>query len=45
MNNTSGQQMRSNMIQENDYILMNQMTAAFSLFKMNIALERFPQSQ
>ena len=43
MNNTSGQQMRSNMIQENDYILMNLMTAAFSLFKMNIALEMFSQ--
>ena len=36
-------QMRSNMIQENDYILMNLMTAAFNLFKMNIPLEKFPQ--
>ena len=35
--------MRSNMIQENDYILMNLMTAAFSLFKMNIPLEKLPQ--
>ncbi len=31
------------MIQENDHTLMNLMTAAYSLFKMNIPLEKFPE--